>query len=127
MRIQNVLHVSQGCLCVCLNGAGGLSVIYLVDVAEMNAPPSSRETYVVRDASSLQVSKLLRNVQHFFTVVAENDQGLRSMPSEPGVFTTPGALAAQMDPPLVSKTSTGLLIQWNPLVMLSMPCFGPMR
>ena len=98
-------------------------MIYLVDLAEMNATPSSRETYVVRDASSLQVSKLLRNVQHFFTVVAENDQGLRSMPSEPGVFTTSGALAAQMDPPLVSKTSTGLLIQWNPLVMLSMPCF----
>lgn len=96
-------------------------MIYLVDVAEMHAPPSSRETYVVRDTNSLQVSRLLRNVEYSFTVVAENDQGLRSIPSEAGVFTTPGALAAQMDPPSVSHTSTGLLLQWNPLVMLSMP------
>ena len=91
-------------------------MIYLIDFAEVKAPAATRDSYVVRHATSLDVSQLLRNVEYFFTVVGQNNEGLFSTPSEAGRFTTAGALAAQMNAPSVVQTSVGLMITWHPLV-----------
>lgn len=100
---------------------GATSVIYLIDSAESSASAATRDSYVVRDSSSLQVIQLLRNTAYFFTVVAQNNRGKLSAPSERGVFTTLAALPAQMDPPTISQSTYGLLLTWNPLVSSSIP------
>ena len=91
-------------------------MIYLIDFAEVDASSSTRDSYVVRDAMSLQVSGLFRNTDYFFTVVAQNNKNKLSISSERGEFTTLGAFAAQMDAPTVVKTQEGLLLSWNDLV-----------
>ena len=103
---------------------GALSVIYFVDMAEVGIESLSRDSYVIRDTFSLDVSSLLRNVEYFFTVVAQNNEGKRSLPSERAVFTTPAAFAAQMLPPVVTKAQRGLLLSWSPLVNTASYPFG---
>ena len=94
-------------------------MIYLINLAESSAPAETRDSYIVRDSSSLQVSQLLRNTAYFFSVVARNNKGKLSAPSERGVFTTLAALPAQMPPPTLRRTTYGLLLTWNPPVSCS--------
>ena len=92
---------------------GALSVIYFVDVAEVDASSATPDTYIVRDANNLQVSNLLRNVEYFFTVTAQNDQGKTSPVSDQAFFTTNGERAAEMEAPMVTRTTDGLMLSWK--------------